>query len=181
MGYIMADLILPRISISFSKNPASRSKITSRMPPISAARIMLTYSLEKACGCLAMASVSDRPPLTSLRVALMTAFIASSLVWLSKMSRHLMIGMPASIIVANCREKTTRVCSLIFCALLPAIRIFMPALASLTETMWNCCSWSFASTACSLSASTLFFTIRPDGSTASYTNVATALPPALPA
>ncbi len=41
-GYIIALLILPLISASYSKKPLSRSRILSRMPPTSAARTMFT-------------------------------------------------------------------------------------------------------------------------------------------
>ena len=41
-GYIIAPLILALTSASYSRNPDRRSRMTSRMPPSSAARIMFT-------------------------------------------------------------------------------------------------------------------------------------------
>ncbi len=65
-------------------------------------------------GCLTSASFSARPPLTSAVICSTATFRAGSLVWVDKMSKQRKMGMPASIIVANCREKTTSDLGFIF-------------------------------------------------------------------
>ena len=107
-GYIIADLILFRVSCSFSRNPESRSSTRSRMPPASAERIIFTYSGEKTRGCFWIASVRLIPPATSRLTSPMTSFILGLRVCFWRISRHFTTLKPASIIVANCRLKTTK-------------------------------------------------------------------------
>ena len=69
---------------------------------------MLVNSGSNVFGCLRIASASDAPDSTSLRVWRMTAakFLSSS--WFPRMSRHCTSGRPASIITENCRVNTAR-------------------------------------------------------------------------
>ena len=69
---------------------------------------MLVKRASKVLGCRRIASASEAPASTSLRVARITAekFLSSS--WLPRMSRHCTSGRPASIITENWRVKTAR-------------------------------------------------------------------------
>ncbi len=103
--------------------------MVSRMPPASPAAIMLVNSASKVFGCRRIASASEAPPSTSVRVARMTAakFLSSS--WLPRMSRHCTSGRPASIITENWRVNTAR-----FLALTLLARAFFGGAAGLACT-----------------------------------------------
>ena len=107
-GYTIADFTCPLSFTAFSMNVASRLRIVSRMPPASPAAIMLVNSGSKVFGCFRIASASEAPDSTSVRVCRMTAakFLSSSCE--PRMSRHCTSGRPASIITENWRTNTAR-------------------------------------------------------------------------
>ena len=82
--------------------------MVSRIPPASPAAIMLQNSASNTFGWRFIASASDMPPSTSVRVWRMTCakYLCSS--WLPRMSRHCTSGRPASIMTENWRVNTAR-------------------------------------------------------------------------
>jgi hypothetical protein len=176
-GYIIADLIFWRTSRSFSRKVARRSKIWSKIPATSAARIIFTNRWENTSGCFSIASLSAMPALTSLRMASMAFLSAWSFVCVCRMSRQRRMGMPASIIVANWRVNSTSACSFGFLGLPNPLNSCVLARWGATRTTCSPCSCSFASTSCSLSASIAPLRVRPLLSTASYPYSGIAYPP----
>ena len=90
---------------------------------------MLVKSGSNVFGCLRIASASEAPDSTSLRVCRITAakFLSSS--WLPRMSRHCTSGSPASIITENWRVKTARFLAATFLPIFPVFAL-APAFAS---------------------------------------------------
>jgi hypothetical protein len=71
------------------------------MPPASPAATMFVNSESNVFGCFRIASASDAPDSTSLRVCRITAEKFLSLSWEPRMSRHCTRGRPASIMTEN--------------------------------------------------------------------------------
>ena len=95
------------IASFFSRKPASRSRIVSRMPPASPAATMLTNSPLKAPGCFSSASARVLPLSTSYTTCRVTSDRSLFSVCFARMSSACTNGRPALIIVANCRVNMT--------------------------------------------------------------------------
>src|SRR5450756_2124397 len=93
---------------SFSSCVARRLSTSSRIPPSSPARTMLTYRRVNTLGCLASASERLMPASTSARISLMTLANFLLGVCSSRTYRQRSIERPELTMVANCREKTVR-------------------------------------------------------------------------
>ncbi len=93
---------------SFSSCVARRLSTSSRMPPSSPARTMLTYRRLKTLGCFSRASDSAMPASTSARTSPMTPASFLLGVCSSSTYRQRSIDRPELTIVANWREKTVR-------------------------------------------------------------------------
>jgi hypothetical protein len=78
------------------------------MPAASPASIIEMYRRSKAFGCRVIACERSMPPSTSWRTSRMTSASRLSSVCCSRMTRAATTLKPASIIVANWREKTCR-------------------------------------------------------------------------
>ncbi len=76
------------------------------MPAASPASTIAMYRRSKTFGCRAIACESSIPPSTSERTSRMTSASALSSVCCSRMTSAATTFRPASIIVANWREKT---------------------------------------------------------------------------
>src|SRR6185369_14573537 len=156
---------------------ASRFRIVSRIPPASPAAIMLTNSPSKVLGCLRMASASDAPDSTSLRVCRMTDENPLSSSWLPRMSRHCTSGRPASIITENWRVKTARFFAATF---LPFGFLALAAFSSLTGltlVTWICSRRSAAVNASIESATRSPETVSPPRVRPAKANVGILLSP----
>src|SRR5438270_632467 len=99
---------------SFSIWKAARSRTVSRIPAASPASTIETYRRLKTFGWRDMACESRSPPSTSARSSWMTAARYTSSVCSSRMTSALTTLRPASIIVANWREKIWSDFGLIF-------------------------------------------------------------------
>jgi hypothetical protein len=113
-GYIIAPLTRRLIRVSFSIWKATRSRTTSRIPAASPASTIETNSREKMRGWRAMASERRSPPSTSARSSETTFASFLSSVCSSRITSAVTTFRPASIIVANWREKTCRDLGLTF-------------------------------------------------------------------
>ena len=105
-GYIIAPLTRRLICVSFSIWKATRSSTTSRIPAASPASTIEMKSREKIRGWRDIASESRSPPSTSARSSETTVASFLSSVCSSRITSAVTTLSPASIIVANCREKT---------------------------------------------------------------------------
>ena len=108
---------------------ARRFRTSSRIPPSSPARTMLTYSLLKTLGCFSIASESAMPASTSARTSLITAASFLFGVCSSRTYRQRSIERPELTMVANWREKTVRSLAL----MRPPIGDLTPPLLDLVE------------------------------------------------
>jgi hypothetical protein len=90
---------------SFSICVANRSSTSSRMPAASPASTIEMYRREKTFGCRARAWERSAPPSTSVRTSATTDARYASVVWSSRILSDATTFRPASIIVANWREK----------------------------------------------------------------------------
>src|SRR5215469_6253992 len=101
----MADLTADFRRTAFSTYNARRCRMTSRIPPVSPASIMLVVRSSKTAGYWRIAFARVAPPSTVVR----TPFSVFWKVWLSwlaaRISRHCTRGKPASIMTENCRKK----------------------------------------------------------------------------
>jgi hypothetical protein len=105
-GYIIAPLTRRLIRVSFSIWKATRSRTTSRIPAASPASTIEMKRRENTRGWRAIASESRSPASTSARSSETTRASFLSSVCSSRMTRAVTTLRPASIIVANWREKT---------------------------------------------------------------------------
>ena len=126
---------------------------------------MLVNSGSKVFGCFFIASASDAPDSTSVRVAAITAakFLSSS--WLPRISRHCTSGRPASIITENWRTNTARFLAETFLPILPAFSFLAPwsfaALAGVMRVTLICSRRSAAVAASIESATRSPLTVSP--------------------
>src|SRR5919198_6072444 len=149
------------------------------MPPASPAAIMLVNSGSKVFGCLRIASASDAPDSTSVRVCRITAekFLSSS--WLPRMSRHCTSGRPASIITENCRVNTAKLFALTFLPVFPFFSVFASALpwTGVIFVTLICSRRRAAVAASTVSATRSPDTVWPARVRPEYANVAIRLAP----
>ncbi len=105
IGYVMAPLILPFSFAAFSRYWESRLKIVSRIPPTSPAAIIFTKRVSNWSGYFFKASARVSPLSTDSLIFfnIFLNVLFSCCDW--SISRHWIIGRPASIIVENCLQK----------------------------------------------------------------------------
>src|SRR5450759_4955800 len=152
--------------------------MVSRIPPASPAAIMFVNRASNTFGCFLMASASDNPPSTSLRVSMITRakFLSSS--WLPRMSRHCTSGRPASIMTENCRVNTARFLELTRRPLARFVTAFCSALV-LAGAIFVTRTWSLRNAtvaASSVSAMRSPLTVSPPRVRPVYAKVAMVVP-----
>ncbi len=129
----MAPLTRRLIFSSFSIWRATRSSTTSSTPAASPASTIATYRRLKTSGWRPIASDSSAPDSTCSRTSSITVASTLSSVCCSRITSAVTTDRPASIIVANWREKT---CS-DFALTLPLVKpVFLAAGALSSSTHW---------------------------------------------